>query len=331
MIDFFLPTPIYDQLETDVWGADGVIPREAHNGLERTADDEWQYWDGKIIKGPDEKYHLFASRWQHTSGMSGWGNSKAVHAVSDTPTGPFVDQGLAYSDQNGKGHNVTATVLPDGRYAIIVSDSRPGDILISDSLDGPWEFQGSIEIDGNGFVADDDTGLRKNLSLVIRPDGSFLMATRFGFMMLSTDGIMGPYIVQGPSVYPRIDGLSTKREDPCLWYSGGQYHMVVNWYDDPERKAYHMTSPDGISNWTVRGLAYDPTTDMVRYTDGTINHWYKMERLGVLIEDGHPTHFTIAVVDLEKDAVDAGTKVIVVPFDGVRFDNYMSAVAGAGR
>jgi len=35
------------------------------------------------------------------------------------------------------------------------------------------------------------------------------------------------------------------------------------------------------------GLAYDPTSDFVRYTDGTVNHWYKMERAGVVMESGH--------------------------------------------
>jgi hypothetical protein len=41
-------------------------------------------------------------------------------------------------------------------------------------------------------------------------------------------------------------------------------------------------SLDGINNWTNRGLAYDPTTDFIRYTNGTVNHWDKIERPGVL-------------------------------------------------
>jgi hypothetical protein len=210
--------------------------------------------------------------------------------------------------------------MPDGRYAIIVSDTRPGDVFVSSSLDGPWTYQGTIQVDANGF---DASGTTKNLSLVIRADGSYLMATRFGAMMLSTTGIMGPYKVQGPSVYQNVAGLSNNaREDPCFWYSGGQYHMVVNWYND--RKAYHMTSPDGIKNWKLMGLAYDPTKDFVRYTDGTVNHWYKMERLGVLIENGHVTHFTLAVIDVDKSKDlgndTHGTKVIVIPFDGIGFD-----------
>jgi hypothetical protein len=282
---------------------------------------QWQYWDGKIIKGPDGKYHMFASRWDQSKGMSGWGKSVAVHAVSDNPTGPYVDKGICYPDnQGGKGHNVTAAVLPDGRYAIIVSDTRPAEVFISSSLDGPWAYQGPIAIDPNGY---DSSGTRMNLCLCIRPDGGFLMATRFGIMMLSTSGIMGPYKVQGPRVYQNVSGLNNSaREDPCLWFSGGQYHLVVNWYND--RKAYHFTSPDGVTNWKNMGLAYDPTANFVRYSDGTVNHWYKMERFNVLIENGHVTDFTLAVIDVDKSLDlgndNHGTKVIVIPFDGVGLD-----------
>jgi hypothetical protein len=48
-------------------------------------------------------------------------------------------------------------------------------------------------------------------------------------------------------------------EDPVVWYSGGMCHIVVNCWSD--RKAYHLTSQDGISNWKNRSLAYDPTTN----------------------------------------------------------------------
>ena len=58
------------------------------------------------------------------------------------------------------------------------------------------------------------------------------------------------------------------------------------------RKAFHLTSEDGLMNWNFRGLAYDPTTDFLRYTDGTVNHWEKIERPSVFLENGHVTHFT---------------------------------------
>jgi hypothetical protein len=52
-----------------------------------------------------------------------------------------------------------------------------------------------------------------------------------------------------------------------------------------ERKAHLLTSADGIANWTNRGLAYDPTAGFLRYTDGTVNHWNKIERPNVYYEN----------------------------------------------
>ena len=136
--------------------------------------------------------------------------------------------------------------------------------------------------------------------------------------MVSTSNILGPYTIK--ATVPSLQ--SQGYEDPVIWCSGGQYHLVANGYN--ARKANHYTSVDGINNWKNMGLAYDPTTDFVRYTDGTVNHWYKMERAGVVMENGHVTAFTFAVIDVDKTldlANDThGSKVIVVPFDGVAFD-----------
>jgi hypothetical protein len=97
---------------------------------------------------------------------------------------------------------------------------------------------------------------------------------------------------------------------------------VVNGWSP--RKAYHLTSKDGITNWTFRGLAYDPTTNFLRYTDGTVNHWNNMERPGVYIENGHVVAMTLAVIDVPKNSDRTndghGSKVVVIPFDGAALD-----------
>lgn len=162
----------------DAWGAAGVLNRDPKNGLEDATIKHWCYWDGQIIKGPDGKYHLFASRWDQAKGHNGWGSSKAIHAVSDKLNGPYIDKGLCWpNDQAGKGHNVTALVLPDGRYAVMVADTRPADVFVSKSLNGPWQLQGSIQIDANGFSL---SGTRSNLSVMVRPDGNFMIVPRSG-------------------------------------------------------------------------------------------------------------------------------------------------------
>jgi hypothetical protein len=353
-IDYFQPTPINGSLTTNTWGAAGILPRDIKNGLEDASlkdlpltmtngqpdatGQKWYYWDGQIIKSPKGKYYMFASRWDQAKGHGGWGNSSAVYAVSDNLFGPYVDKGLVWPDVvngvAGRGHNVTALVLPDGRYAVLISETRPGSFYISKSLDGPWEFQGPITFSTNQFSGN-GRRLGSNMSIMVRPDGGFEIVQRSGLVLISTNGVMGPYAVQGPSVYPKtIDGKAVRNlEDPVVWYSGRFYHIVVNSWS--ARKAYHLTSTDGIHNWMLRGLAYDPTADFVRYTDGTVNHWNKMERPGVYIEDGHVAAVTIASIDVPKEEdkgnMPHGSKVIVIPFDGVSFDRDLQNASKAAQ
>lgn len=311
-ISYFLPTAPRSGLVRETWGASNVLPRDSRNGLEEAG--KYCYWDGQIIKAPDGKYHMFASRWDESKGHNGWFESVAVHAVSDSMVGPYVDKGLCWpEDHGGKGHNVTALTLPEGGYAIVISETRPCEVYGSRSLDGPWEHLGTIT------VAGEPKWHASNVAIMARPDGHFQFVPRDGRIFLSDKGILGPYQAQGASVFP--SGIPNL-EDPCIWYSGGLYHIVVNSWST--RKAYHLTSRDGIHDWTNRGLAYDPREDIVRYPDGTVNHWNKAERPSVYIENGHVAAMTLAVIDVEKELDKGndghGSKVIVVPFDGAGLD-----------
>ena len=140
-----------------------------------------------------------------------------------------------------------------------------------------------------------------------------------------------------PSIYPNrqkhldpqapatVESTYELAEDPLIWYSGGQYHVLYDYPDD--RVGYHLTSIDGVHDWTDRGLAYDPryAQQIFGYTDGTVDHWFKMERPNVVLENGHVTYMTFAVSDVDKNdqipaGSDHGSKVIVVPFDGAQLD-----------
>jgi hypothetical protein len=194
-----------------------------------------------------------------------------------------------------------------------------------------------------------------NVSLVVRPDGNFEVIQRHGVLALSTTGICGPYKVQQssntypsnqqppsglPSIYPNrqkhasddtyapssLESTYVLAEDPVIWYSGGQYHVLYDYPDD--RVGYHLTSTDGIHNWTDQGFAFDPrmSKQLFSTTDGTVNNWFKMERPGVIMENGHITHFTFAVSDVDKNnqitaGSNHGSKVLVMAFDGVTFDS----------
>ena len=130
---------------------------------------KWNYWDGKILKGPDGRCYLFVDRWDQAKGHNDWPESKTVEAVSSTPLGPYVDQGLLWPDnQGGKGCNVTALEMPDhGGYAVVVSETRDGDIFTYRAITGPFTQLGTITVTGKA------NWHGSNVSLIARPDGGF--------------------------------------------------------------------------------------------------------------------------------------------------------------
>lgn len=343
-IDYFTTTPIVSPLRDDVWGAAEVGSRDVANGLEDVSMSRWNYWDGQILKGTDGRYRMYASRWDQALGHSEWGKSQAVLAVSDTLLGPYRDEGLMWpGDQNGLGHNVIALRMADGRFAVVVSETRNGDIFVSETADGPWHRLGSIEVDQSAFKSVKTPGdlqatselkpwKASNVSLSLRPDGAYQIIQRSGQMLLSENGILGPYKVMGDSIYRGLAGVPQRDmrayEDPVLWYSGGWYHVIVNHWR--ERRAYHIISRDGLTGWHVQGLAYEPGADFIRYEVGQVNHWNKLERPAVVMEAGHVVALTFAVIDTPKEAQTGnnghGSKVVVVPFDGAAMDRDLTNV-----
>ncbi|MGM9552045.1 MAG: hypothetical protein ACI3XA_07300 [Clostridia bacterium] len=334
-MECFDPMPIVEELSSTAWGSDLVGPRDQSNGLEDRTMSDFAYWDGGIIKDDETgKYYMFASKWDEAQGHNGWKNSVAVYAVSDNLCGPYIEQeGLLWPDnKNGAGHNVFPFKLkendPYGKYAIINSDNgRPGDIFVADDLDGPWTFCTSItsNMKGSGFTA-------VNVAVFLRPDGKYEALGRHGDIAIADD-LKGPWTVMVDALWEQIPGLPYKDddggnrlEDPTIWYSNCMYHCVVNHWK--QRKAYYMTSEDGITNWQLHlGSAYEPDSDFLHYTDGTVNNWNKIERPYAYVEDGQLKAFTFAVIDSPKEDDKGGdthgSKVIVVPFNSEKLNKVL--------
>ena len=86
-----------------------LLPTPSDSGIKL---ESTSTWGGSVIKGTDEKYHMFAAYMEKGCGLTSWTkNSKIVHAVSDTATGKFdiVDTTIpAWS------HNPSTALAPDG-------------------------------------------------------------------------------------------------------------------------------------------------------------------------------------------------------------------------
>lgn len=274
-MDRILPAPIHDKLTRNTWGADAVRPRDIHNGIE---DPNWSYWGGRSILGPEGKYHLFVARWREDNplGHAGWPDSEIVQAVSDRPTGPFV-----VTQVLGPGHFPEIHRLPSGDYVVYYFHG----CYLAKSLQGPWKHFTKQEL---GF-AKTTFG-----TLAVREDGSLLMLDRRMRVWIKENGADEFRMVSGESIRPKIPG---NYEDPMVWRTEVQYHLVVN--DWVGRTAYHMRSKDGVHWKEDPGEAY--TIDFDGYEDGTKVRWYKYERPKVLQDQyGRATHLHLAVIDVSK-------------------------------
>jgi hypothetical protein len=329
LMDYFMPTPITGSLSSNCWGARQVGSRDQSNGLEDSTLSKYVYWDGGILKGPDSIYYMFAARWDQSLGHNGWmSGSKAVWATSKNLYGPYKDQGFCFTDNGSAGHNVNVIKLksgdPSGKtYAMTLSGSVGGSgrVYGANSLSGPWSYLGNIQMDMNGysgrFFSSD------NFRVILRPDGKYMCLT--GRIGISDNNILGPYkCQQAKDFVASVDGSPTiNTEDPNIFYSGGKYHVLYNQWSTAT--AFSYTSTDGVKFTMDKGFAYQPSANNTRYTDGTVNHWKLLERPFAYIENGHVVAFTFAAINSEK-ADDKpndqnGSKIIVVPFDGVAFDS----------
>lgn len=68
--------------------ADRLLPAPKNGGF--YMEDYW-IWFGSVIKGEDNRYHMFASRWAKELGFgANWlFNCEIVRASRDLPQGPY--------------------------------------------------------------------------------------------------------------------------------------------------------------------------------------------------------------------------------------------------
>lgn len=68
---------------------------------------------------------------------------------------------------------------------------------------------------------------------------------------------------------------------------------------------------------------------------GMANHWNKLERPGIYVDNGHVAAVTFAAIDVEKEQDKGGDgqgrKVIVVPFDGAALERDLQSSADAPK
>ena len=87
-----------------------------------TIDPFWNIWCGSVVKGYDNRYHMYYSRWPRGTHHEGWiSHSEIAHAVAEKPGGPYRHSDVslpAYSDTAWDGamtHN-PYIICHNGKY-----------------------------------------------------------------------------------------------------------------------------------------------------------------------------------------------------------------------
>ena len=287
-------------------------PKEAGLNLNDTST-----WGGNVVKGSDNRYHMYAAYMDNKCGLTSWGrDSKIVHAVSDTQTGKFevVDTAVG-----GWSHNPAPMLAPDGTILLYHIGTGTGTQSATCNNAGDCCSNGTSPC---GFVhcappCDCTVGPRPpdfNLSLTLRyatspsgpwkvwnavlpkdvagnnpspwrhPNGTqYLVSINDHMALLRADSWRGPYTLV-------TTGACGSGEDPYIYTdTNGNWHCLYhNTKPDPSVAGGHTFSEDGFTWHMSATPAY--RGDYVTYTETGRYLTAKRERPRLLFseEDGEP-------------------------------------------
>jgi hypothetical protein len=198
-------------------------------------DDSYHFWGASPIWGPDNKVHLFASRWPVDKGKKAngfWGlldKCELAHYIADQPEGPFVFSDVALRGQGAghwdacNAHNPDIKKVGDSYVLSYTSLSSAEErdyqigMAVSKNLNGPWKRIGE-----DGLVLKRKGAGQKvtNPYLVVAPSGKlhlYYRANAFVTMVATADELGGPY-----TLHPKI----VAGEDPCVFIENGKFYLL---------------------------------------------------------------------------------------------------------
>ena len=311
---------------------DRIQPAPVNGGF-RMAD--YWVWCGSVVQGEDGRYHMFAARWpKNLPFFDGYKvASEIVHAVADTPEGPYEFQSVVLPDRGGEfwdgrmTHNPTIHRYGD-RYLLFYigatyAGPRPGEAelraqttrvpnecystirigcAVADSAWGPWRRPDRPCLDVRPGKW--DGSVVTNPAPCIRPDGSILLyyrsntpkGLRLGCACAPTLGAPYERLRDEPVLtFPGDEFV----EDPYVCHNGSHYELIAKDIHGgicgEVFAGIHAHSEDGL-DWTLADppKAYSRT---LRWDDGTVTAQGCVERPQLLFHDGQPTHLFAATGD----------------------------------
>jgi hypothetical protein len=302
-----------------------LLPAPLNSGYKDTA---FWIWCGSVIKGDDNKYHMFASRWtrQLPFGPHWLTNSEIVHCVSDTPEGPYIFSEAALPPRgeqfwDGKmTHNPAIRKHGDTYLLYYTGTTYKGEapspghpttetselkldahhherigLATSKSPFGPWERRDTpiIDIVPNSW----DRYLTSNAAPFVFDDGRVMLYYK-GVTELKKHAISVVFADHWNGTYKRLSdqplNVGVGAEDPNIWFEDGEFHALMLDHDKKysDKELYYATSKDGLK-WTISDNPVG-VSKMILYQNGKTRKMNSTERPWVLVENGKATHVFFA-------------------------------------
>ncbi|HKL93473.1 MAG: glycoside hydrolase family protein [Bacteroidales bacterium] len=283
---------------------------------------DWYVWCVAPIYGPDEKVHVFYSRWPASKGMGGWISScEIAHAVADQPEGPYTYVSTVLAPRPGfwdatTCHNPHIQEI-DGTYYLFYmgnnnrkTNSKRIGLAKSNNLYGPWERSNQPLLE-TGAPGSWDDHCTTNPAFLAAPDGSYRLYykswndsayvnekgsirgnRKYGLAL--ADKPEGPYTRYASN--PIIDfsslGANQQVEDAYVWYEEGRYRMLMRdmgFYN--HTVGLYFESTDGLY-WSKPEIAW---LGMDHYRDeppapSHLKRYGRLERPQLLMKDGKPAY-----------------------------------------
>jgi hypothetical protein len=213
----------------------------------------YEVWGGTVVKGDDDKYHMFYSRWPARYGGNSWVNkSEIAHAVSDSPFGIFTFHDVTLP-RRGKEywdglvtHNPTVQRFGDKYYLYYMGNTgddivTPGlnmvhrnnqriGVAVADSPYGPWKRFDDPVIDASSNTSAPDSLCVANPTVARSADGIYHLLYKavgrqkplpFGgpvvHLVASSASPIGPF---KKNLQPQflMPGETFPFEDPFMWF-----------------------------------------------------------------------------------------------------------------
>lgn len=233
-------------------------------------------WCGSAVKGDDNKYHLFASRWPDSLVFHpGWMvASEVVHAVADRPEGPYTFSDVALPARGAQYWDGRATHNPQivkhkGQYilfymgsthpfsdppakeltlssywCIAARNNKRVGVAVSNSPYGPWKRldQPVLPVKPNTFYS----FLTSNPTAVVHEDGSVLIMFKGRGHKGNTHSHMSLGVAKAPSIYGPYKVLNN--DQPIFSVdTQGEAEDPFMWKD---AAGYHIIFKDQVAKFT---------------------------------------------------------------------------------